>query len=112
MSFRLNLFNKIFSAGISFLCGMLAVLFSLIISEGLGFVSGSLIFICSAVIFTVILFAGQYLCIGILISFVPGISLFPLKKTTSVKIERVIKKDQEKIDRLKDTIKIKTSSSE
>ena len=108
MSFKLNLFNKIFSAGISFLCGMLAVLFSLIISEGLGLVTGSFLFVLSAIAFTIVLFISQYLCLGILISFVPNISLFPFKK--KAKLKGIIKEDKQKLNRLKETIKIKDSS--
>ena len=112
MSFKLNLFNKIFSAGISFLCGMLAVLFSLIISEGLGFITGSFLFVLSTIVFSIILFVSQYLCLGILISFVPNISLFPFKKNKEAKIKEIIKEDKQKLNRLKNTIKIKDSSSE
>lgn len=108
MSLKQNLFNKILIAIVSYICGVLSILSALIISEGIGLDSGNVLFYISAIVLTIVLFAAQFICLGILFSMIPFISFFSKEiKYKSLNEEVPIKNDQNKIEQLKKTIKIK-----
>ncbi|MFA8341399.1 MAG: hypothetical protein ACEPO8_00375 [Rhodothermaceae bacterium] len=105
MKKRKNIFKEFIISLISLIAGITSSFSAAIIVEGLEFTPGGVLFILSVIILTVGFFISQFVCLII----VTGMYSFIKKKIASQMLEddKIPVKDPEKIEKLRETIKIK-----